>query len=44
MQNMEHIYEEDFQTVYKYLLCLTHNKEISEDLTRGDVLSSCTKN
>lgn len=34
MQNMEHIYEEDFQTVYKYLFCLTHNKEISEDLTQ----------
>lgn len=34
MQNMEEIYEEYSNTVYKYLFCLTHNEDISEDLTQ----------
>ena len=28
------IYDEEFMTVYKYLICLTHNKETAEDLTQ----------
>ena len=34
MQNIEKIYEEYFQTVNKYLFCLTHNNDISEELTQ----------
>lgn len=34
MQNMDKIYEECFETVYKYLFCLTHNSDISEELTQ----------
>ncbi len=34
MQDMEQIYEEYFETVYKYLFCLTHNSDISEELTQ----------
>lgn len=34
MQNMEQIYEECFETVYKYLFCLTHSADISEELTQ----------
>jgi len=34
MQNMEQIYEEYFETVNKYLFCLTHNNDISEELTQ----------
>ena len=34
MQNMEEIYEQYFETVYKYLLCLTQNSDISEELTQ----------
>ena len=34
MQNMEQIYEEYFETVNKYLFCLTHNSDISEELTQ----------
>lgn len=34
MQNMEQIYEECFETVYKYLFCLTHNADISDELTQ----------
>ena len=34
MQNMEEIYKEYSTTVYKYLFCLTQNKELSEDLTQ----------
>jgi len=33
-KDMEQIYNEHFKTVYKYLLCLSHNKEIAEDLTQ----------
>ena len=34
MQNMEQIYEEYFETVNKYLFWLTHNSDISEELTQ----------
>lgn len=34
MQNMEEIYEQYSNTVYKYLFCLTNNEDISEDLTQ----------
>ena len=34
MQNLEQIYEEYFETVNKYLFYLTHNKDISEELTQ----------
>lgn len=34
MQNMKKIYEEYSNTVYKYLFCLTHSEDISEDLTQ----------
>jgi len=34
MQSMEEIYQKYFQTVYKYVLCLSNgNKELSEDIT-----------
>ncbi len=32
--DIEKIYNENFMIVYKFLICLTHNKEISEDLTQ----------
>lgn len=34
MQNMEEIYKQYSNTVYKYLFCLTHSEDISEDLTQ----------
>ena len=34
MQDMEQIYEKYFKTVNKYLFCLTHNSDISEELTQ----------
>lgn len=34
MQNIEQIYKDYFMAVYKYLFCLTQNKEIAEDLTQ----------
>ena len=34
MQDIEKIYKEYFETVNKYLFCLTHNSEISEELTQ----------
>lgn len=34
MQDIEAIYKEYFETVYKYLFCLTHNNDISEELTQ----------
>lgn len=34
MQNMEEIYQDYAQTVYKYLFCLTRKKELAEDLTQ----------
>ena len=34
MQNMEETYKEYFETVKKYLFCLTHNNDIAEELTQ----------
>ena len=34
MQNMEKIYEEYFETVNKYLFCLTRNYDMAEELTQ----------
>lgn len=34
MQDMEQIYKEYFKTVNQYLFCLTHNSDISEELTQ----------
>lgn len=34
MQNIEEIYKEYFKIVNKYLFCLTHNSDISEELTQ----------
>lgn len=34
MQDMEQIYIQYFETVNKYLFCLTHNNDISEELTQ----------
>lgn len=34
MQNIEEIYKKYFETVYKYLFCLTHNIDLSEELTQ----------
>ena len=34
MQDMEQKYEQYFETVYKYLFCLTRNSDISEELTQ----------
>jgi len=34
MQDIEKIYEEYFKVVNKYLFCLTHNNDISEELTQ----------
>ena len=34
MQDIKQIYEEYFETVNKYLFCLTHDNDISEKLTQ----------
>ena len=34
MQDLEQIYKQYFETVNKYLFCLTHNGDISEELTQ----------
>ena len=34
MQNMEKIYEQYFETVNKYLFCLTRNYDMAEELTQ----------
>ena len=34
MQDIEKIYKEYFETVNKYLFCLTHDNDISEELTQ----------
>jgi len=34
MQNIEQVYEEYFEIVYKYLFCLTRDSDISEELTQ----------
>lgn len=34
MQNIEEIYKQYCNTVYKYLFCLTGNEDVSEELTQ----------
>lgn len=34
MQSMDELYSEYFQTVFKYLFCLTHDTDLSEELTQ----------
>ena len=34
MQKIEKIYKEYYEIVYKYLFCLTHDKDLSEDLAQ----------
>lgn len=34
MQNLEELYKEHFNAVYKYLFCLTHDANLSEELTQ----------
>lgn len=34
MKNIEEIYTEYFDMIYKYLLCLTHNADVSEELAQ----------
>ena len=43
MQDMEKIYEEYFETVNKYLFCLTHNNDISEELTQETFYKAVNK-
>lgn len=33
-QRMEKVYEENAKAVYKYLFCLTHNADLTEELTQ----------
>lgn len=33
-QNIEKMYEENAKAVYKFLFCLTHNADLTEDLTQ----------
>lgn len=42
MQNMEEIYKQHSNTVYKYLFCLTGKEELAEDLT-GDTFAIAVK-
>lgn len=34
MQDIEKLYNDYFQTVFKYLFCMTHDADISEELTQ----------
>ena len=34
MLDIDKIYEQDFETVYKFLFCLTHDSNLSEELTQ----------
>lgn len=43
MQDIEKIYEEYFETVNKYLFCLTHNNDISEELTQETFFKAVKK-
>ena len=40
--DIEQIYNEHFKTVYKYLIYLTHNKEVAEDLTQETFYKAIT--
>ena len=46
MQDIEEIYKQHSNTVYKYLFCLTHEEDISEELTQETfaiAIYSCLK-
>lgn len=43
MQDIKKIYEEYFETVNKYLFCLTHNNDISEELTQETFFKAVKK-
>ncbi len=40
--DMEKIYNEYFKVVYRYLICLTHNQEIAEDLVQETFCKAIT--
>lgn len=42
-EDIEKLYNEYFKTVYKYLICLTHSKEIAEDLTQETFCKAISK-
>lgn len=41
--DIEKLYNEYFKIVYKYLICLTHNKEIAEDLSQETFCKAISK-
>ena len=41
--DIEKLYNEYFKTIYKYLICLTHSKEIAEDLTQETFCKAISK-
>lgn len=43
MQDIEKIYKEYFETVNKYLFCLTHNNDLSEELTQETFYKAAKK-
>ena len=43
MQDIEQIYKDYFNTVYKYLFCMTHNSDISEELTQETFVKAVNK-
>ncbi len=43
MQDIKQIYEEYFETVNKYLFCLTHDNDISEELTQETFYKAAQK-
>mgnify|MGYP004619504597 CR=1 FL=1 len=43
MQDIKQIYEEYFETVNKYLFCLTHDNDISEELTQETFYTAVQK-
>ena len=43
MQEMEEIYKQYSTTIYKYLFCLTHNQDLSEELTQETFLVAINK-
>ena len=43
MLDIEQVYKENFQTVYKYLFCLSNNIDISEELTQETFCRAVSK-
>ena len=43
MQDIEQIYKDYFNTVYKYLFCMTHSSDISEELTQETFVKAVSK-